>query len=116
MKHSLLRMTTIATVALGLSLSAGAIAAKKETRHYRSETQTQAHTKKAVGAVNINIADASTLETLKGIGAKKAELIVAYRQEHGSFKNLNDLTKVKGIGEKSLARLLKNNPGKMTAS
>jgi competence protein ComEA len=51
--------------------------------------------------VNINTADAATLaEVLKGVGLAKAEAIVAYRKEHGGFKSLEQLSEVKGIGEK----------------
>ena len=49
--------------------------------------------------VNINTADAKTLATnIKGIGDKKAEAIVQYRDKHGLFKSADDLIKVKGIG------------------
>lgn len=50
--------------------------------------------------VNINTADAAALDSLDGIGAKKAEAIVAYRTEHGEFKTLEDLKEVSGIGDK----------------
>ena len=49
--------------------------------------------------VNINTADADTLSSeLSGVGQSKAEAIVAYREQHGPYKQLEDLTKVKGIG------------------
>jgi competence protein ComEA len=49
--------------------------------------------------VNINTADADTLSTeLSGIGQSKAEAIVAYREQHGPYRQLEDLTNVKGIG------------------
>lgn len=49
--------------------------------------------------VDINKADARELsERLKGIGEKKAQAIVAYRKEHGAFRALRDLEKVKGVG------------------
>ncbi|KAF3981571.1 MAG: helix-hairpin-helix domain-containing protein [Methylococcales symbiont of Hymedesmia sp. n. MRB-2018] len=52
--------------------------------------------------VNVNSADAKTLsESLVGIGQKKAEAIVQYRTDNGAFESLNDLTNVKGIGEKT---------------
>ena len=55
--------------------------------------------------VNINTADAKTLaENIKGIGPKKAQAIVIYRRENGPFKTIHDLAKVKGIGEKLIAR------------
>lgn len=50
--------------------------------------------------VNINTADATALDSLDGIGEKKAEAIVAYRTEHGEFKTLEDLKEVSGIGDK----------------
>jgi len=50
-------------------------------------------------AVNVNTATASEIsKELTGIGPAKAEAIVMYRKEHGSFKSLKELTKVKGIG------------------
>ncbi len=53
--------------------------------------------------VNINTADATTLDAvLTGIGAKKAQAIVQYRQEFGAFKSPYELTKVHGIGEKTV--------------
>jgi len=49
--------------------------------------------------VNINTADADTLSSeLSGIGQSKAEAIVAYREQHGPYKQVEDLTNVKGIG------------------
>lgn len=51
--------------------------------------------------VNINTADAKTISAaLSGIGMKKAEAIVKYRTEKGLFKKAEDLTNIKGIGEK----------------
>lgn len=56
-------------------------------------------------SVNINSADAATLATnLKGIGPKSAEAIVKYRKQHGPFRHINELAKVKGIGSKTIAK------------
>ncbi len=55
-------------------------------------------------SVDINHADAKELTTLKGIGAKKAQIIVAYRKEHKCFKTVNELVKVKGISTKTLEK------------
>lgn len=49
--------------------------------------------------VNLNTADVDDLMTLKGVGAKKAEAIVAWRKENGQFKSIEQLMDVKGIGE-----------------
>lgn len=55
--------------------------------------------------VNINEADAATLaENLQGIGEMKAKSIVNYREENGNFEAIEDLVKVKGIGEALLEK------------
>ena len=60
----------------------------------------------ATQQVNINTADAATLAgSLRGVGIKKAEAIVAYRSEHGPFKSVDELVNVKGIGDKMLEQL-----------
>jgi competence protein ComEA len=53
--------------------------------------------------ININTADVAALTQLKGVGAKKAEAIIAWRNAHGKFKTLEQLMDVKGIGEAILA-------------
>ncbi|MCI0401242.1 MAG: helix-hairpin-helix domain-containing protein [Gammaproteobacteria bacterium] len=53
--------------------------------------------------VNINTADAKTLASaMKGVGPVKAEAIVAYREQHGPFMSVEDLTLVDGIGEQTV--------------
>lgn len=55
--------------------------------------------------VDINKADADTIAAeLTGIGATKAEAIVAYREANGPFKQVEDIVNVKGIGEKTLEK------------
>ena len=54
------------------------------------------------GTVNINTATLEELQTIKGIGKKKAEAILQYRKEHGTFRTKEDLLQVKGIGKKAL--------------
>lgn len=56
--------------------------------------------------VNINTADAKTIgEALSGIGLKKAEAIVKYREEKGAFSAVEDLVKVNGIGDKTVEKI-----------
>lgn len=56
--------------------------------------------------VNINTADAKTIgEALSGIGQKKAEAIVKYREAKGAFKTVDDLVNVNGIGPKTLEKI-----------
>ncbi|MBU0966490.1 MAG: helix-hairpin-helix domain-containing protein [Proteobacteria bacterium] len=59
----------------------------------------------AIAGVNINTADVTTLESLPGIGAAKAQAIIDYRTEHGNFKSIDELKNVKGIGDKILEQI-----------
>ena len=55
--------------------------------------------------VDVNTADANTIaNSLSGIGSKKAQAIVDYRAKNGSFKTLEDLTHVSGIGAKTIEK------------
>ena len=57
----------------------------------------------AADTIDINTADAATIATtMKGVGEAKAAAIVAYRNDHGAFKTVDDLVLVKGIGEKTV--------------
>ena len=51
--------------------------------------------------ININTASADELTQLKGVGAKKAAVIIEYRETNGPFKLPEDLLKVPGIGPKT---------------
>lgn len=55
--------------------------------------------------VNINTATSEELQTLPGIGPSRAETIIAYREENGGFKTIEDMMNVSGIGEKSFEKL-----------
>ncbi|WP_110668469.1 ComEA family DNA-binding protein [Salinicola halophilus] len=78
------KMLSAALFALALSFSAGALAQE---------------------AVNINQASAETLATLPGIGDVKAQAIVDDREANGDFGSLDDLTRVSGIGQKTVDNL-----------
>jgi comEA protein len=55
--------------------------------------------------ININTADAGQLIELPRVGPKLAQRILDYRKSNGNFKRVQDLMKVKGIGEKVFAKL-----------
>ena len=55
--------------------------------------------------VNINTASLSELQTLPRIGPKVAQRIINYRKEHGPFKRIEDIMKVRGIGERTFLRI-----------
>lgn len=57
------------------------------------------------GQVDVNTADAETISAeLNGIGLSKARAIVEYREKHGPFRSVDDLSLVKGIGERTVER------------
>lgn len=55
--------------------------------------------------VNVNVADQERLKTLPGIGPAYSKRIIQYRENHGGFKTVEELKKIKGIGEKRLEKL-----------
>lgn len=57
------------------------------------------------GLVNLNVADAATLQTLPGVGASTARAIVEDREAHGPFASVDDLARVSGIGQKKLEKI-----------
>ena len=64
--------------------------------------------KKEISAkVNINTANAEQIaNTLKGVGIKRAEAIISYRETHGLFKSIESLAEVKGISLKTVEKIL----------
>jgi len=53
--------------------------------------------------VNINTADKESLmAAIQGVGEKRAEAIIAYREENGPFKSVEELSEVKGIGSTTI--------------
>ena len=69
--------------------------------------QTQARSQ---SIININRATEGELTLLHGIGSSKAQAIILYREMFGRFKTVDELTKVKGIGAKTIEK----NRGRLT--
>lgn len=92
-------LLTSTAIALSMAMPLATVHADTGKNTVKSE---QANSK-----LNINTADAETIaSSLKGIGMKKAQAIVAHRKQLGGrFKSLEQLLEVKGIGEKTLAKL-----------
>jgi competence protein ComEA len=55
--------------------------------------------------VDVNTASAADLQAVPGIGKALAQRIVEFREKNGPFSDVDDLVKVRGIGEKSIERL-----------
>lgn len=57
------------------------------------------------GKININTADSETLQELNGVGPSTAQKIIDYRTSQGSFKKIEDIKNVSGIGDKTYEKL-----------
>lgn len=79
---------------------------KKKTTVKSTKTKSTKPQQIYTGKVNINSAGVKELSRLSGIGPVKAKAIIDYREEHGAFKTAEELTKVKGIGAKTLEKNL----------
>ena len=91
-------MAVIFTCVLGFSTLPGEAYAKSSSEKVTTE-------KAAVKNIDINSANKETLTQIPGIGPKTADSILKYRKANGKFKSVNDLTNVKGIGDKSLKKM-----------
>ena len=74
----------------------------KQTEPKKSSDSSE---KKVTFPVNINTASKKELDALPGIGEVLAQRIIDYRSANGPFSTVDELTKVKGIGEKTLEKL-----------
>jgi competence protein ComEA len=70
-----------------------------------SSTSTTATSGQSSEQINLNTADKTKLQELSGIGDKKADQIIAYRQAHGQFKKIEELKDVPGFGDKTFDNL-----------
>ncbi|OOF55403.1 competence protein ComE [Rodentibacter genomosp. 2] len=100
--------TLIRTLLLGSALiSASSFAEEKtvETTATQTEITENALSKNVGDKLNINTATASEIQKfLTGIGAKKAEAIVQYREKYGNFTTAEQLLEVQGIGKATLEK------------
>ena len=88
-------------VSLLLALSLPALTVEVEAVKEAANTETE-------NRINLNTADVTQLQELKGVGPKTAEAIVQWRDSQGPFTSVDQLLAIKGIGEKTLAKMRDN--------
>jgi len=97
----IMKKLLIISIALGLCFTLSTVSFLfLHSRTVSAATEMTAPKAGAVKLININTSSAKELTGLKGIGEKTAQAIVAYRDKNGPFKAIEDIKKVKGIGDK----------------
>ncbi len=98
---SIANLVSLIIFVCGLSLSANSAFAVENTANAKIHGESV----KATTKVNINQASEKELvKNLNGVGASKAKAIIEYREANGEFKSIEELAKVKGIGQKILEK------------
>ncbi len=100
MKIANILMAVVFTCVFGFSTIPGQVYAKSG-----SKVVAEKSVKAIPVSLDINSANKELLMQLPGIGSKTADAIIKYRAANGDFKSISDLTGVKGIGDKKLAKL-----------
>lgn len=96
----------ITTVNLAQKMSDGTVIYVPNKNEPQPNNERTVIAKKSDSAkINLNTATANELQMLEGIGAKKAEQIIAYRETHGHFKDVTELKGIPGIGDKRIESL-----------
>ena len=92
-------------VLLGLLLCAAVAAAAPVLAAAQAEEKPAAKSAAPARPVDLNQASAEELTTIPGVGAALAQRIIEFREKEGPFRRVEDLMKVKGIGEKSFQKM-----------
>ena len=99
MKHLLASLFVLGTVFTGTAMAA------EKAAEPTAQTEQPVATAAVSQKVNINTASATEIQkALVGIGAKKAEAVVQYREKHGAFSAVEQLLEVQGIGKATLEK------------
>ena len=90
-KRTAIRILTVAIVAFAISFMMGSMSFAKKSAD--------------TAPVNINQATLKELTSLPGIGKKRANDIISYREKNGNFSSIDDLKKVDGIGKDTFEKI-----------
>ncbi len=100
---NILSKKTLSTIACASLLTCISQLSFAQPNSVEQASQTQISQQAKQQVVNLNKSNLDELLTLKGIGQKKAQAILSYRKEVGSFTSINELAQVKGIGAKIIS-------------
>ena len=89
----------------GLLLGIGVMAYRKSCPAIDVSVSNFGAIEETRGKININDADAAAFAGLKGIGPALAERIIRYRDQNGRFGYIDEIKKVKGIGDSLFAKI-----------
>ncbi len=78
------------------------VSTQQSTQKPKSDQPDNSQETDTSARININTATAAQLETLSGIGPVLAQRVIDYREKHDSFKNIREITAVRGIGDATL--------------
>ncbi|MED5387751.1 MAG: helix-hairpin-helix domain-containing protein [Pseudomonadota bacterium] len=93
-----MKTLTMVVMFMLLSLSLPALAVDVEPVQEAGKVQ-------AENRINLNTADIHQLQEIKGVGPKTAEAIIQWRDTQGPFTSVDQLLAIRGIGEKTLAKV-----------
>jgi len=95
---------SVITISFNPTLAAPCFDNAKSAYHYLLTQETAQSQARTQTRININRATEAELVALNGIGSSKAQAIILYREMFGGFKTVDELTKVKGIGAKTVEK------------
>ena len=95
----------LSVTALTLAISGSALANENPLATLKDVAKDNVKSVVDSAKININKADANTLQQLSGIGEKKAQAIIDYRNKVGKIKDIAELSKIDGLGSTTIEKI-----------